>query len=226
MLIGKDLLPKEKELLGELLFKREGSLAWNWDHMTKIHPEVMPPQRIKTVKHEAWQHPGFRIPMALKPIVEEMLQDRLSKGVLEYCDGPYRNPWFLVKKKSAGKYRLVNAAMLINKVTIRDANMPPDADEFVEEFSGMAMASLVDLFSGYDQINLDPRDRNMTAIQTPLGLLRQTTFLQGGSNSVAQFQRVISWILKDVLEFAKPFMDDVPSKVPGPDTTMSLRVLA
>jgi hypothetical protein len=133
---------------------------------------------------------------------------------LEYCDGPYRNPWFLVKKKSAGKYRLVNAAMLINKVTVRDANMPPDADEFVEEFSGLAMASLVDLFSGYDQINLDARDRNMTAIQTPLGLLRQTTLLQGGSNSVGQFQRVISWILKDVLDVAKPFMDDVPVKGP------------
>ena len=145
--------------------------------MSIIFPEVMPPQRIKTVPHEAWQHPGFRILMALKGTVEEMLRERLQKGVLEVCDGPYRNPWFLVRKKASGKYRLVNAAMMINKVTIRDANMPPDADEFMEEFAGMAMTSAVDLFSGYDQIALDERDRNMTAIQTPLGLLRQTTLL-------------------------------------------------
>ena len=214
ILIRKDLLPKERALLRELLFKREGCLAWEWSHMSIIFPEVMPPQRIKTVPHEAWQHPGFRIPMALKGTVEEMLQERLQKGVLEHCDGPYRNPWFLVKKKASGKYRLVNAAMMINKVTIRDANMPPDADEFVEEFAGMAMTSAVDLFSGYDQIPLDERDRNMTAIQTPLGLLRQTTLLQGATNSVPQFQRVISWILLSILAFAKPFMDDVPVKGP------------
>ena len=42
--------------------------------------------------------------------------------------------------------------------------MPPDADEFMEEFSGMAVASLIDLFSGYNQITLDERDRDITAI--------------------------------------------------------------
>ncbi|KAJ5303745.1 uncharacterized protein N7443_003405 [Penicillium atrosanguineum] len=123
-------------------------------------------------------------------LINDMLRDRLRKGVLEPCDGPYRNPWFLVKKKSAGKYRLINAAMLINKVTKRDANMPPDADEFAEEFAGLALTSLVDLYSGYDQISLAEEDRDLTAIQTPLGLLRQTTILQGAANSVAQFQRV------------------------------------
>ena len=55
--------------------------------------------------------------------------------------------------------------------------MPPDADEFVEEFSRMAVASLINLFSGYDQITLDERDRDITAIYTPLGLLHQTTLL-------------------------------------------------
>ena len=92
MLIGKDLLPKERGLLREMLFKREGCFAWDWSHMSLIFPEVMPPQRIKTIPHEAWQHPGFRIPLALKGVVEEMLQERLQKGVLEYCDSPYRNP--------------------------------------------------------------------------------------------------------------------------------------
>ena len=55
--------------------------------------------------------------------------------------------------------------------------MPPDANEFMEEFSRMAIASLIDLFSGYDQITLDERDRDMTVIHTPLRLLCQTTLL-------------------------------------------------
>ncbi|KAJ5131588.1 hypothetical protein N7448_005746 [Penicillium atrosanguineum] len=215
MLVGSGLLPKEKLLLRELLFKREGVLAWSWEHMSRIHEEVMPAQRIKTIPHEAWQHPGFKIPRALGPVINDMLRDRLRKGVLEPCDGPYRNPWFLVKKKSAGKYRLINAAMLINKVTKRDANMPPDADEFAEEFAGLALTSLVDLYSGYDQISLAEEDRDLTAIQTPLGLLRQTTILQGAANSVAQFQRVVSWILQPIFgTIARSFLDDVAIKGP------------
>jgi hypothetical protein len=73
--------------------------------------------------------------------------------LLERCHGAYRNPWFLIKKKN-GKYRLVNAAMAINAVTIRDANLPPVIDEFAEEFGGMKVTSLLDFFSGHDQVPL------------------------------------------------------------------------
>jgi hypothetical protein len=93
-----------------------------------------------------------------------MLRDRLKKGVLEPCDGPYRNPWFLVKKKSASKYRLINVALLINKVTKRDTNMPPDTNEFAEESASIALTSLVDIYSRYDQISLAHKDRDLTAI--------------------------------------------------------------
>lgn len=134
-------------------------------------------------------------------------------GVYEHCQSPYRNPWFAVKKKD-DDYRLVNAAMNINRVTIRDAALPPSADEFSEDVAGMHVASLIDWFSGYDQISLDTLSRDLTAFQTPLGLLRQTTLPQGATNSVAQFVRISLKILEE--EPAKPFMDDVV--VNGPKT--------
>ena len=96
---------------------------------------------------------------------------------MEKSKGPYRNPWFLVAKKLAGTYRLINAAMKMNAVTLRDANMPPSVDEFSEEFAGCTCASLIDFFSGYDQLVLDVRSRDMTAFMTPIGLLRMTTVL-------------------------------------------------
>ena len=79
-----------------------------------------------------------------------MLKDRLKRGVLEKYKGAYRNPWFLVVKKEVGEYRLINAAMKMNEVTLRDANLPPSVDEFSEEFIGCITALLVDFFSGYD----------------------------------------------------------------------------
>ena len=107
--------------------------------------------------------------------------------------------------------------------------MPPDADEFMKEFSRIAIASLIDLFSGYDQITLDEKDRDMTAIHTPLGLLCQTTLLQGASNSVAQFVRIISKILKPISpNAARVFLDDIGVKGPktkydGTEVSPSLR---
>lgn len=64
-------------------------------------------------------------------------------GVYEYYQSPYRNPWFAVKKKD-GDYRLVNAVMNINRVTIRDATLSPSIDEFLENVAGIHVASLID----------------------------------------------------------------------------------
>ena len=59
--------------------------------------------------------------------------------------------------------------MFLNKVLIKDANLPLSVDEFLEDFSGMAIASVVDLFSGYDQVPLDPSMFRVSLITTDLG---------------------------------------------------------
>jgi Reverse transcriptase (RNA-dependent DNA polymerase) len=146
-----------------------------------------------------------------------MLQKRLKNRVFEYGDGPYRNPWFLIQKKSGG-YRLTNAAIEINKRSIQDANLLPSVDEFSEEFTGCHMASMIDFFSGYDQIELDGKSRDLTGFQTPIRLLRMTTLPQGATNSVAQFVRIVTKILEDLVpEDCLSFLDDIGVNDEGPD---------
>ncbi len=79
-----------------------------------------------------------------------MLKDRVEKDIFKPSYGPYRNPWFLVKKKEKGKYRLINTAMEINRVIIRDTNLPPSVNKFFKEFVGYIIAFLIDFFSSYD----------------------------------------------------------------------------
>lgn len=118
-----------------------------------------------------------------------------------------------MKKSTPGKYRLVNIAVKLNRITVRDANLPPSADEFSEEFAGCAISSLIDFFLGYDQVKLDEESRDLTAFMTPLGLMRMTTLPQGATNSVAQFVRIVLKILAPHLrERAKPFIDEVGVK--------------
>ena len=216
--IGTHLTGNERALLLAVLFNREAALGWDFSHIGHIKREVAPPQKIRTVEHKAWQAPGFHVPKALEPKVIEILKERLNARTLEQCHGPYRNPWFLVKKSEKGKYRLINAAMLINKVTIRDANIPPNVEDFVEEFAGLKSVSLVDMQSGYDQIPLDITSRDLTGFQTPLGLLRNCTIIQGGTNSVAQFCRIATQILEDLIpQVARVFVDDIGVKGPRTD---------
>lgn len=218
LVVGDGLTSEELEIFHEMLFYREKALAFDFTHRGKVRPEVSPPQIIDTIDHDAWQSPGFPVPKALLPTVVEMIQERLDSGILEYCQGPYRNSWFLTRKKEKKKYRLINGVIKMNAVTIRDANAPPSVDEFSEEFAGCRLASLVDFFSGYDQVELHERCRDMTAMMTPLGLVRQTTLPQGATNSVSQFQRVMTRILKDhIPKRAMPFLDDIGVK--GPTST-------
>jgi hypothetical protein len=81
-----------------------------------------------------------------------------------------------VKKKS-GKYRLINSATNINRVTIKNTNLPFIPNKFAEEFAGRAISSYFDFFSGYDQLELDEKSKDLTAIITDLGLLRQYILL-------------------------------------------------
>jgi len=55
-----------------------------------------------------------------------------------------------ISKKEHKKYRLINAAININRVTIRDANLPLYTNEFSKEFIGYKVISLVNFFSRYN----------------------------------------------------------------------------
>jgi len=208
------LWPKEQELLGRVLRNRAAALAWDFNHLGKVHPSVVPPQKIRTIPHKAWQAPGIPIPRPLMPKVIELLKKRVENKVLEDGHGAYRNPWFLVKKKDGG-LRLINNAQRYNAVTIRDAFIPPAADEVSEEFAMCQLLSLVDIFSGYDQVPLHPESRDLTTFATPIGLFRYCTLPQGATNSVAQFVRIVTRILRRLIpEVCRPFVDDICIKGP------------
>ncbi len=106
----------------------------------------------------------------------EMCKDQIEKGVFKSSHSPYRNPWFLIKKKEKGKYRLINIAIEINSVIIRDINLPPSINEFSEEFIRYIIVFLIDFFSDYNQIKFDKKSRDLTTFHTPIRLLRMTTF--------------------------------------------------
>jgi len=109
-------------------------------------------------------------------MVIEILKDRVEKNILKPNYDPYRNPWFLVKKKENGKYRLINIIIKINRVIVRDINLPPSVNEFFEEFVDYIIVFLIDFFSNYNQIKFDEKSRDLTTFHTFIELLRMIIF--------------------------------------------------
>lgn len=213
----EDFSEAEINMFKHMVQCRIKALAWEFSELGEIIEEVAPMQEIRTRPHEVFQANSVPIPLALKPKVVELLKDRMKRGTLEESHGSYRNNWFVVQKKDGG-LRLINDAQKYNAYILKDAFMPPATDEFSEEFAMCQILSLLDFFSGYDQMILHPNSRDMTSFSTPIGILRICRLPQGATNSVAQFMRVMVRILYDLMpNICQAFLNDIGVK--GPTST-------
>jgi hypothetical protein len=144
-----------------------------------------------------------------------VFKHKISAGVYELSQSAYRSRWFCVLKKS-GKLRIVHDLQPLNAITIRDAGLPPIVDDFIEPFAGRQCYTVFDLFWGFDARKVHPSSRDLTAFLTPLGLLRLTSLPTGFTNSPAEFQRCMLFILQDEIpDVAHIFIDDLPIKGPA-----------
>jgi hypothetical protein len=167
-----------------------------------------------TVPHTPWEYKNIPIPPGIKDKVIEVLKDKMAAGVYEPSQSSYRSRWFCVLKKN-GKLRIVHDLQPLNKVSVRDAGLPPILDDFVEPFAGRQCYTVFDLFWGFDARKVHPACRDLTAFLTPLGLLRITSMPTGYTNSPAEFQQCMVFILQDEIpHVANIFIDDLPIKGP------------
>ena len=80
-------------------------------------------------------------------------------------------------------------------------------------FSGQAIYSIGDLYPRYDQFQLAVESRDITTMQTPIGLVQMCTIPQGATNSVAYMMNAMNKVLRDCIpEITMPFLDDIPMK--------------
>jgi hypothetical protein len=133
-----------------VLINREKVFVFKWPDYSYIYKDISPPIIINIIKHKAWQAANFLCPKPLLLLIIKMLKEQLNRGMLKYFKGLYRNLWFLVKKKKPGEYKLINLAIYLNIVIRRDVNLPLSINEFIDEFVGYYIISLVNLYSGYN----------------------------------------------------------------------------
>jgi hypothetical protein len=111
----------------------------------------------------------FQILKVLEKIAIEILNKKVTNQIFKRSQESYQSSWFLIKK-SSGRYRVVNAVLSLNTVTIKDVNLSFSTDELSEEFSEIMIILFIDIFSDYNQISLDKVSRNFTVFYMSIEL--------------------------------------------------------
>ena len=93
----------------------------------------------------------------------------LADGVIEPSCSPWSSPVVLVKKKD-GTWRFCADYRKLNNATTKDVYPLPRIDDALSHLENATIFSIMDLQSGFWQINVHPDSKEKTAFVTSDGL--------------------------------------------------------
>jgi hypothetical protein len=99
----------------------------------------------------------------------------------------------------------------INKACPKDNFPTPFVDQIVDDCARSEIFSLMDGFSGYNQINIVPADQHKTTFICPWGTFAYRKLPFGLKNAGATFQHAMSYAFHDIKHIVQPYLDDLPA---------------
>lgn len=116
---------------------------------------------------------------------------------------------FTTRKKTR-EIRLCVDFINLNKVSLKDNYPLPKIDHILQRVVGSSRISLLDGFSGYNQILVQPEDQAKTAFTTPWGTFMYFKMPFGLMNARETFQRAMDIAFsKEIHDFLVVYQDDI-----------------
>ncbi|XP_037390653.1 uncharacterized protein LOC119262492 [Pygocentrus nattereri] len=141
--------------------------------------------------------------------VRRHLQELLQAGIIRESESPFSSPIVVVRKKN-GEVRLCVDYRKLNLQTVKDAYALPNLEETFSALTGSKWFTVLDLKSGYYQIEVEEADKPKTAFVCPLGFWEFNRMAQGITNAPSTFQRLMEKCVGDMnLREVVVFLDDV-----------------
>ena len=122
--------------------------------------------------------------------VKQMLKD----GIIEESFSPWASAYVLAKKKT-GDFRLCLDFRKLNDVTKRSVYPLPNIEDCLESLAGKEYFSQLDFTSGFWQIPMEERSKELTAFRTEDGQFQFKRMPFGLTNAPASFQRMVNALL-------------------------------
>jgi hypothetical protein len=178
-------------------------------------PQALPPHR--EFDHAIELIENAKVPIARmirlsqreQAELEVQLTELLKKGFIRRSNSPYGAPVFFVPKKN-NKLRLVVDWRGLNSITIKDQTPLPRVSDLLSLLGKAKFFTLMDAYSGYNQLRIKEGDQYKTAMLTPFGLYEWEVMGFGLTNGPASFQAFMNSILGDLIRRGVVvYLDDV-----------------
>lgn len=154
--------------------------------------------------------PPRRLSYSERGDVQSIVDDLQKEGIIRPSNSPYASAIVLVRKKN-GKIRMCIDYRALNKITVRDNYPLPLIDDCIEFLENKNVFSILDLKSGFHQVQMSPESIPYTSFVTPNGQYEYLKMPFGLKNAPAVFQRFINNIFRDLIDKREIiiYMDDI-----------------
>ncbi|KAL8447032.1 hypothetical protein Emed_004662 [Eimeria media] len=150
--------------------------------------------RLDTANIAPISAPPRRLSPAMRDIVRKAVADLDAQGITEPSTGCWSTPIVMVRKAS-GAWRLCCDYREINKHVLVPQQPLPRTDDILASFKGKKYFSVLDVCSGFYQIEIAEEDRPKTSFVTPDCQRQYRRLPFGFASSPAIFQRMIDMLL-------------------------------
>lgn len=107
-------------------------------------------------------------PIGDREAVRQHLRELLDAGIIRESESLFASQVVVVRKKN-GKSRLCIDFRKLNARIVKDAYALPNIEEIFSALSGAKWLAVMDLKSGYYQVEMAEADKHKTAFTCPLG---------------------------------------------------------
>lgn len=169
--------------------------------------------KIELTESNSPKQSSYRTSPKLREVMREKVDELLEDNLIEPSISSFAAPALLVRKKSpdgSQQYRFVVDFRKTNLITLKDAQSLPRIDDSIDALHGNSYFSVIDLASGFWQVEMEHADREITAFTTGDRLYQWKVMPMGLKNSSGTFQRLMELVFHG-MHWTKVcfFIDDI-----------------
>jgi ribonuclease HI len=208
--LGLGCSKQEKVAFVKLFKEFKDVFAWTYDDLKTFDPNII--QHVIPMKPQTFpfQQKLRKMHPKLEPTVQKELNKLLSAKIIF----PVRHTQWVsnlvpVWKKN-GEIRLCVDFRNLNKASDKDNYPVPPMEQILQQVSGSERLSLLDGFSGYNQVLMSPSDQLKTTFRTPWGTYAYRKMPFGLINAGATFHRAMDISFRGLINHSiVVYLDDV-----------------
>ncbi len=189
--ISKSLPPEIKKNYVQMMKEYADVFAWSYKDLKVYDTDIIQ----HTIPIKEGQVPFKQKLRRMNPILLPLIEKEVKKLFDAKIIVSLRfSKWVAnlvpVRKKN-GEIRLCVDFRNLNRVSLKDNYPLPKMDHILQKVVGSQRMSMLDGFSGYNQVQVHPDDQEKTAFTTPWGTFMYAKMPFGLMNAGATFQRAM-----------------------------------